>query len=94
MTTKITLETDRWPVRVITRERMGSSFHNTGDKEVPAHSSETFHITSTTSLGFVELPEPATNTQPATRTSGRTEMRTEERVKANKKLEEETAARR
>ena len=100
MTTKIIVETDKWPVKVITRERLGQNFHPTGDKTVQPNSSETFHISSSTALAFEEQPEPSLNKDtrveppaPVHETAGRRVMRTEERVKAEK-AEEETAARR
>ena len=102
MTTKVTLETTEHPVRVTTRERLGKVFHPTGDKTVQPNSSETFHITSSTTFAFEELPVERQATagpivEAPTETRGRREIRTEERVKAEERADAPnagTAARR
>jgi hypothetical protein len=61
MTTTVTITTHSWPVEVTTTDDYDSGAAHTytaTTHTLPANSSGTFHLTSTRSMSFRELPIP------------------------------------
>jgi hypothetical protein len=68
MTTTVTITTHSWPVEVTTTDdydlESGHVYHAATSTMGP-NSSQTFHLSSTRSLSFRELPIPHTNAEQA-----------------------------
>lgn len=63
MTTKVTVETHDWSVRVVQTDTLNATDSVVGTFTIPPRTKRDFHLTSSRSLSFVELPKP--EVQPA-----------------------------